>query len=89
VHFSCLDATGISERRVDQGHILHWGPVGICAIAINNQVYLVQPVVEAPTEVITPCIPPYYITCLRWLDTISAEQDKDKVSVMAIATNCP
>ena len=36
LHFSCLDATGISERRTESEHILHWGPNGICAIAISN-----------------------------------------------------
>ena len=89
VHFSCLDATGISDRKPEQEQILHWGPNGICSIAIGNQVYLVQPIIESATEVITPCIVPYYITCLRWLDSLAPEQDRTKVSVLAIATNCP
>ena len=89
VHFSCLDATGVSERRAEQQQIIHWGPNGTCAISIHNNVYLVQPIVESPTTVITPCIPPYFITCVRWLDSLPADQDISLVSVLAIATNCP
>jgi hypothetical protein len=73
VHFSCLDATGISERRgADQ--ILHWGPNGVCAIAIGNNVYLVQPIHEEKTQALTPCIPPYFVTCVRWLDSLQSPE---------------
>lgn len=68
-HYSCLDASGITQRGSDQEHIVHWGPNGVCAIAISNLVYLVHPVVEAQTQAITPCIEPYVVTCLRWLDS--------------------
>ena len=83
VPFSCLDATGISEQE-NSSQIIHWGPTGKCAIAIGNQVYLVQPIIEESNNTITACVPPYVITSLRWLDSTDT-----KVSVIAIATNCP
>lgn len=45
VHFSCLDATGVSAQ--EQAQVVHWGPNGTCAIGIANVVYLVQPIDEA------------------------------------------
>ena len=52
--------------------------------------YLVQPVVESQTQAITPCIPPFYITCVSWLDSVEVQgPEQSKASVLAIATNCP
>lgn len=79
-HFSCLDATGWESQAV------HWGPNGVCAIAIANVVYLVQPVAEAQTQAITPCVPPFKVRCVRWLESFVGP---DPVSVLAVATDCP
>ncbi|CDW75633.1 anaphase-promoting complex subunit cdc20-like [Stylonychia lemnae] len=83
--YAALSAQTISEYS---HQIFHWGANGVCAIGLEQIVYLVKPTdPEMPVKQIICCNPPNVVKSVRWMNPQGDPDSPEYCCVLAIATD--
>eukprot|EP00347_Sterkiella_histriomuscorum_P018075 403346886 len=102
IPYSWLCALSTEEISAESHHIFHWGQNGVCAIALQNKVYLIRPADPDPDQgEIEACKWPYIVKSLRWMNPVNipgtdsnrafrSQPDRHtECTLLAIATDNP